>query len=295
MPMETSQDHFTIQFRNMMHVRQQQRKARLRPYCKELPMTGESMAYDGLGTVEARELNARFTRTQFDDIEHFRRKLGKRRFAVTLPIDASDLESKLTDPQGEYASAALMAMERVYDRVVYDAMFADVQTGQDFSTTVTAANDGVLTVNATGGLTLPKLLEGRQNFIDNEVGNDIPVSKCMGISGDEHTTLQQIQQLTSGDYSRQFSLENGEMVRAVGMDLVVFGASVVNPVLAVSGGVRTSFIMAKDAICVGMVRDWKVKVAERDDYVDTTQVQITGVLGAVRTEGKLIQKLTTTD
>lgn len=295
MPMETIDAHLITQFSDMMHVKAQQIKARLRPYVNIKKMTGDNFAYDGLGTVEARELTGRFNQTQFDDLEHFRRKITKRRFSVTLPIDKHDLEGRLTDPQGDYAEAALRAMERVFDRVCYDAMFADVATGRDFSTTVTFAGEGGLTVNATGGLTLAKLLEVKQNFIDNEVGVDMPTDVVVGVSGDEHTALLQIATLTSGDYSRQFALEKGEIVKAIGMDLVVFGASVTKPVLAVSAGVRTSFAMAKNALCVGLVRDWEISVKDRPDYVDTKQIQITGVLGAVRTEAKLLQKLTTTD
>lgn len=295
MAMETVDQHLITQFSDMMHIKAQQSKARLRPYCMLKRLTGDRFAYDGLGTVEARELTARFSATEFDDLDHFRRRIVKRRFSVTLPVDKNDLEGRLTDPSGEYAQAALNAMERVFDRVVYDAMFADVATGRDFETTVTFAGEGGLTVNATAGLTLAKLLEAKANFIDNEVGNEAPVQMCMGISGDEHTTLLQIATLTSGDYTRQFALEKGELVRAVGIDLIPFGASVVNPVLSVSSGTRTSFVMASNAMCVAIARDWEITVKDRPDYVDTKQIQITGALGAVRTEAKLIQKLTTTD
>lgn len=295
MAMETVDAHLITQFNDMMHVKAQQMKSRLRPYVIIKKMTGNDFAYDGLGPVEARELTGRFNLTQFDDIEHFRRKLSRRRFSVTLPIDDMDVEGRLTDPQGDYAQQTVNAMERVFDRVCYDAMFADVQTGKDFSTTVTATADGVLTVDATGGFTYPKLLEIRRNFFDAEVGNDIPVEVAIGISGDENSTLLQINQLTSGDFTRQVAVDKGQIVTACGMNLVMFGASVVNPLLAVAGGVRTSFALSYGGLCVGLSRDWKITIKDRADYTDVKQVQITGVLGAVRTEGRRIQKLTTTD
>lgn len=296
MAMETISAHAITQFSDMMHVRAQQIRARLRPYVEIRRLDGELFAYDGLGTVEAREIvGTRYPQTVFDDIEHNRRKLSKREFVITLPISDSDLENRLTDPQGQYADACVMAMERMFDRVVYDAMFADVATGREFATTVTAASDGVRTVAMGAAVTLAKLLELRQNFMDDEVGNDIPVDLCMGITGDEHTTMLQIATLTSRDYSEQFALEKGEITRAVGIDLIKFGANATNPVLAVSGGSRTGFCMAKNAICVGVQREWKITVKDRPDLVNTKQLQITGVLGAVRTEGKLIQKYTVND
>ncbi len=294
MVMETVDRHLITQFSDSMHVVAQQTKARLRPYTQVLKINGDRFAYDGIGDVEAKELTGRFNKTEWDDIEFFRRRITRRRFVVTIPLDEMDVEGMLTDPMSPLAQACTRAMERVYDRVVVDAMFADVYTGRDFETTITFAADGGRTVNATGGLTLPKLLEPGQNFIDDEVANDEDIPVVMGISGSEHTTLLQLQTLTSRDYTNQMSLEKGKITNVVGMGLVRFGANARKPVLPVVGGVRTSFVMAKGAVVVGIARNWRATVKDRADYVDTKQLQVTGVLGAVRTEGKLIQKFTTT-
>lgn len=293
----TVSEHAIIQFSEMVHHRAQQNKARLRPWVEIRQMDGKAMAYDGLGSVEAQELNGRYAPVEFSDIEHFRRKITKRRFGVTLPIDETDIEERLLDPENNYADETVKAMERVFDRVVIQAMFKDVQTGEDFENTITAANDGVLTVDATGGLTYEKLLEISQNFIDNEVGNDNERPMVMGISGSEHTDLMSELELTSGDYSREYVVDKGRMQMATGISLIKYGANSINgadPMLPVSSGTRTSFCMVDNAMCVGLSRAWKIKVQDRNDLYDTKQVQITGVLGAVRTEGKLIQKVTTT-
>lgn len=293
--METIDQHLITQFSDMMHIKAQQIHSRMRPYVSIKRMTGDIFAYDGLGDVVARELTGRFNLTQFDDIEHFRRKIKKRRFSITLPIDKNDVEGRLLDPQGEYASACIKEMERVFDRVCVDALFATVETGREFETSVTFASDGGRTVNATSGLTYEKLLEIGQNFIDDEVGNDSPIEVVIGISGDEHTDLMGEAELISGDYTRQYVVEKGEVQRAVGMTVVKFGANARTPVLSVSGGTRDCFALATGGLCVGMAREWELSIDKRPDYVDTKQVQITGVLGAVRTEGKLVQKVQTTD
>lgn len=295
MPGESVYNNYITQFSSMIHVKAQQMKSRLRPYTMERVIKGESAAYDGIGPVEARELVGRLNKTQFADIEHTRRQIPRRQFEVTLAIDKFDVEAKLTDPQGDYANAVLMAMERMYDRVCIESMFADVKTGKDFSGTVTFAADGGVTVDATAGYTLAKLLAILQTFADNEIGNDMPVDLVSGISGDEQTTLLQIAQLTSGDYSRQYSLEKGRIVNACGLNYILFGASVANPMLPVSGGVRTSFALATGGLCVGIGRDFGITIKDRADYVNVKQVQITGVMGACRTEGARIVKVTTTD
>lgn len=282
------------QFSAEVHQAAQQTKARLRGKVKIKPISGEEFAYDGLGPVEAAEIIGRHQAVEFSDINHLRRKLSRRRFSLTLPIDAADVRGVLLNPSSEYAAACARAMERVFDRVVIEAMFASVLTGRDFGTTVTFASESS-TVTATAGLTYEKLLEINQNFIDEEVGTDVPESLVMGISGDEHTDLMQELELTSGDYNRQYNVEKGRMQMAAGLELIHFGGAVNNPLLSVASSVRSCFAMSTRAMCVGISKEVSVKVEPRPDLVETTQVQLTFDLGAVRTEGVLIQKVTTTD
>lgn len=294
MAMETVDNVLVTQFSDMIHIKAQQKQARFRKYVEMRDMRGDDYAYDGLGQVEARELTGRFNLTQFDDLEHFRRQITKRQFVVTLPIDQYDVEGMLMDPQGQYAAACVRAMERVFDIVAYQALFATVNTGRTFSTPVTFASDQGLTVNATGGLTLAKLLALRQNYYDNEVDIDEDIPICIGITGEENTTLLQIDQLINRFYTDQLRLEKGRVREALGMNVEMWGGLVPNPVLATSGGVRSCFALAKGGLAMGMARDWDIQVDRRPDMVKVTQVQITGVIGGLRTEGKLVQKLTTT-
>ena len=284
------------QFSDMVHNEAQQLKARLRPYVQIKKMEGDHFAYDGLGSVESQELFGRVNKTEFGDIEHNRRKIAKRRFSITLPIDGDDVEGMLLDPQGEYAKAVVASMERRFDRVVMDAAFSDVLTGRDFDTSVTFANDGGLTVDATAGLTYEKLLEINQNFTNNEVGNEIPESFFLSISGKEQTALMGEAELTSGDYTRQFGIEKGQLQNAAGLDLIKYGASVSNPVIPLSSGGTERYLVAasRRAMCVGIAKEIELKIQPRPDYVDVMQVQAIFTLGAVRTEGALIQKVRTT-
>lgn len=294
MPMQSVDNHLVTQFSDMMHVAAQQRSARMRPYVEIRRMTGDVYAYDGLGQVEAREIQGRVQQTEFADIDHNRRKIARRQFEVTLPIDQTDIEAELTNPESNYAMAVMNAMERVFDRVVYDCLYASVYTGRDFTTLVDPVTDGVLTVNATSGFGYNSLLTIRQNFIDNEVGNDAPVPIALLIAGSEHTSLMKELQLTNNQYTNNMVVDQGNITKAAGIDLVRFGANANIPVLSVVGGVRNLFALAKGSVCVGMSRDWQITIKDRPDYVNVKQVQVTGVLGAVRTEGKLIQRVQTT-
>ncbi len=283
------------QFSDMVHNEAQQLTARLRPYAIIKKMDGDNMAYDGLGAVESRELTGRYNKTVFADIEHSRRKIARRRFEVTLPIDAHDVEGMLLDPHGEYAKAVVAAMERRFDRVIMEAAFADVLAGREFGSTVTFDSES-LTVDATGGLTYEKLLEIEENFTNNEVGTEMPVQKLLTISGGEHTALMGESELTSGDFTRQFAIEKGQMVNAAGYNLIKYGASVNNPILPLNAGGTERFLLAaaERAFCVGIGKEIDIQIKDRPDYVDVKQVQAIFTLGAVRTEGKLVQKVRVT-
>lgn len=283
-----------VQFSDMLHVKAQQIRSRIRPFVTIRPMIGDKFAYDGLGIVEAREVQGRIQKVQFDDIEHNRRRIKRRRFVVTLPIDASDVRGMLTDPQGPYAEASIRAMERVFDRVGVESIFADVATGREFETTVTFAGDGGLTVTATAGLTYEKLLEIRKNWRNNDVGTDIPEKLLFLITGDEEEQMMKETELTSGDFSKQFVVDQGEMTKAVGLNLLVYGADVPNPILSVASTTRSNIAMTGRALNYGLSKAMDVSVKDRPDYIELKQVQVIGELGAVRTEGVLAQKVTTT-
>lgn len=282
------------EFSEMVHEDVQQKSSKLKPYTLMKPMQGDIFAYDGIGTIEMREVNGRVVKADFDDIDHKRRKISRRRFVANLAIDSSDVRGALLDPQGEYSKQLANAAMRQWDRVAAEAAFADVLTGRDFDTTVDFANDGGLTVNATAGLTYEKLLEIQENFIDNNVGLDMDEKLFLTITGKENTSLMGETELTSGDFVRDLSVDNGRMVKAAGFDLIHFAANEVQPILDVTGGVRSLIAGSSRGICVGISQDMKITVTPRDDYIETTQVQVILEIGAVRTEGELLQKVTVT-
>lgn len=283
------------QFSDTVHLQAQQIKARLRPYVTVIPMNGDNFAYDGLGTVEAREIKGRIQQVVFTDIEHLRRKIARRRFEVTIPIDSADVRGMLSDPTNRYAAAIVAGIERRFDRLCVEAMFSDVYTGRDFDKRITAEEDGVLTVDATSGLTYEKLLEIKQNFIDGDVGNDMPEKFFLGIAGDEHTDLMSETKLVSGDYSRSYVIDKGEIVNAVGFDIIKYAGKTKKPMLNVdSSNVRSCFAASTRGIVVGISLTPKLDISERKDYYETHQVQMIVEMGAVRTEGCLIQKVKTT-
>ena len=282
------------EFSALVHHEAQQMNSRLKPYSIMKQMSGDVFAYDGLGRVEAREVAGRNVPATFDDITHNRRKISRRRFVVNLPVDSSDIRGALLNVDSEYAKSCAAAMMRQYDRVIYDAAFASVLTGRDFETTVTATNDGVLTVDATAGLTYERLLDIKQNFMDNDVGIDQNESLFLTITGDEHTDLMGETELTSGDFTRQFVIEKGVITQALGMNLVPFAASVPSPIIPTVSSQRKLIAASSRGFCVGVSKEMSVNIQERNDLIETHQIQVIMEIGAVRTEGALVQQVTVT-
>lgn len=294
MAVQSIDNGLITEFSDMVHLAAQQMQSRLKPYAKVQQMSGDLWAYDGLGRVEAREVLGRNAPATFDDITHNRRRIARRRFVINLPIDASDVRGALLNPESEYAKAVAAGMLRQYDRVMYQAAFADVLTGRDFGTTVTATTDGVVVVDATAGLTYEKLLEVRQNFYDRDVGVDDSEQIYLTIGGREHTNLLGEIELTSGDFGRQMPVDKGRIASALGMDLVLFASSVASPIIPASGGERQLLAASSRGIVLGVSKEMSIKIEPRNDLIETTQVQVLCEIGAVRSEGVLVQRVRVT-
>jgi hypothetical protein len=283
-----------IQFSDLVHKVAQQKTSRLKPHAQIKQMTGDVYAYDGLGRVEAREVSGRNVAATFDDIDHNRRKITRQRYVVNLPVDASDVRGALIDPESNYAEAIANAALRQYDRTIYNAAFATVLTGRDFETSVTAATDGVVTVDATAGLTYEKLLEINQNFMNEDVGTEQDEQIYLTITGAEHTALMKEEELISSDFNRAFVVESGRIKEAAGIRLIPFAASVPNPIIPVVSAKRALVAASSRGICFAISKDMSIKVQERTDLIETTQVQVVFEIGAVRTEGILVQQVDVT-
>jgi hypothetical protein len=279
------------EFNAALDAQEQQMVSRLTPFAVRKPIMGDDFAYDGLNEVNSYRANGRNPDIQPGTAAFSRRKMSRERVVVTLLVDERDVRGMLTNPDGALAQMCIAAVERETDRVIYDALFASVLTGRNFATTVTFANDGGATIDATAALTYEKLLEIRATFIDNEVGNQGDIAIALGISGDEHTDLMSEVELTSGDYTSQYVIEKGIIRTALGMALVAFGANATDPILETVASERISFALAQKGVCLGISQDRKVEVKDYPTKVETKIINVIKELGAVRSQGVRVQKI----
>lgn len=293
MTARTPNTSYITGFSEVVYHEFQQMTSKLFPYVELTELKADKKSIEGLNGVEAKEINGRYQSVVFDDIEHLRRKLPRRRFSVDLPIDANDARAILMDQPQEYAKAIVAALQRKMDRVIYDALFATIYTGEDFSTAVAYTNDGVRQVDATAGLTFEKFLEIKQNFIDDDVDVDNSMF-VFGGTGDEHTALMKETELTSGDYTRQYNLEKGTIVNVMGVDLKWFAANARNPIIqSNSSGYKRCFCAVKGGIILGVAKQVGIEIKDRPDLHETKQVSAIMSIGAVRRQGKVVQEVLT--
>jgi hypothetical protein len=284
-----------IQFSDQVHVNGQQMKTRLRDKVDVVPMSTGDMTVETLDSLEAIEITSRHQKTQGQDIVHGRRRIRMREFRTTIYLDEKDELSTLINPEKQYSAAVAKSMYRSFDRIVIQAGFDPVYTGKDMTTVLTAAQDGVISIDATAGSTYEKLLELHQSYMDYEIGTELEEDFYLCVSGDEWSDFMQETELTSGDFVTEKPIDGKKGVTKVaGIELIKFGGKVSNPLLPVASSVRDCLSFASGGIKVGLTKDVQVFVDIRPDLNRAKQVQAVQMIGATRTEGSRVRKYRTT-
>lgn len=243
---------------------------------------------------QLKDANERLTKIELGQTTVERRQLTRDRFYLAIGNDEREVRKMADNPVDYIINQLIAKANQKMDEIIVRAALGNVRIGVDGSSVVTAANDGVRTIDATGGLTYEKLLEAEQNFIDDDVHpEEMGLQKVALITGKEHTALMKEPELTSGDYSRHFVVDKGRMQEAAGYHLIKFAANAKNPILEVIGGNRQCLLMLPGAVHVGIGKEFSVSVEKRHEYLETAQIVICGEVGATRLEGKSIQLLET--
>lgn len=295
MALQTSiSDVLITKFSDTVFKLAQQTQARTRPLCEFQMVDAEQLLLDRIGSTEVQDLNERFAEIVPNDIQWDRRRLAATRFGLPLFVDKWDEDRMLANPQSELAVRAAQALERKLDRIALAALNAQVLTGRNGTVPVSAATDGVVTSNFQGGFTYESLLALNAQFASVEIGTESTLRKFLLISEVEHQALMKEGMLLSGDFSNQYAVDKGKMVRALDFEIIVFGSGVPIPMLQVANGVRTCFAVAQGAVKIGMTQSWEIDVEKRTDRWKTTQVLASGIAGGVRMEGARVIAFQTT-
>ncbi len=214
-------------------------------------------------------------------------------------VDEKDIRDILMDPTGDLAQRQTERFNRKLDIDVVAAMFANVDVGPtDGATTSTSfAADGGQIIDMTAGATYEKLLSIMQVLIDREVINQEQASMYMSLDGAMNTSFLNELELTNSQYTSVQNAETGLIQRWGPIEFIRYGsgADIPDPILPVSGGVRTGYCIAPGALQFRVQKEIKTDIIKLDQtHHNTWSISTEMTYALVRTDARKILKVTTT-
>lgn len=291
-------------FLDSFHELAQQTKSRLvaTRAIKFLPSKGKTNNMARIGRLELEEVSARNPDKAYGDYNLDNRQFSKKRFTKTITIDAKhDINELIKDPTSDILKQLNNAKERVIDRIGIAAALGPVLVGAPDAapSSVSAATDGVLTVSATAGFVYSTVQQISQNFINNDVPIEVWSGATICVTGKENTDLMGETEFINSLYITGKPVETGVMEKAGAFRVVLFagsvngGITVTNPILPEGVSTRDCVVLAPESIAMSMELA-KLEVEKNYNKVNSWDITIDFWINAMRTEGALVQKITTT-
>ena len=291
-------------FQDSFHELAQQTKSRLvaSRAIKFMPSKGKTNNMARMGRVELTEVNTRNPDKQYGDYNVDNRQFSKRRFTKTIVIDAKhDINELIKDPTSDILKQLNNAKERVIDRIAVAAAVGAVLTGapDEAPTSTSAATDGVLTVTATSGFVYATVQAISQNYINNDVPYEAWSGATTCVTGKENTDLMGETEFINSQYISGRVVEKGVMDKAGAFRVELFagsvngGITVVNPILPEGASTRSCVVLAPESIAMAMELAG-LGVEKSGTKVNSFDITIDFWINAMRTEGVLVQIVTTT-
>lgn len=293
-----------LTFRESLYALAQQTKSKLSSagVIQYLPSKGKTNNVARIGRLELVEVNARNPDKVYGDYALDNRQFSKRRFTKTIQIDAKyDINELLKDPTSDILAQLDAAKERVIDRVAIQGAVGSVLVGAPDAapTTITAAQDGVITIDATAGFTYEIVEQVTENFINN----DLPYSDFKGsvlcVTGSENTDLMGEVEFINNQYINGKPTAGGIITEAGTYRVELFagsktgGIQVSAPILPEGTTTRQCVALAPGAIFMSMELA-ALKVKESDSKVNSWDITIDFWINSMRAEGVKVQIITTT-
>lgn len=257
---------FSQQYGDNVLLLSQQKSSRLRSAVYVEQIEGKSAYIDQVGSVTAQRITNRHGDSPLNSTPHRRRKLNLVDYDTGDLIDRLDKVKTLIDPTNSYAMAHAAAMGRAMDDEIIGAAFADMQTGEDGSTTVAFPSSNQVAVNSwkygsgsgNAGLTVSKIIEAKQ-ILD---GNDVdPDEERFAIVGSKQiANLLATTEVTSADYNNVKALVEGKVDTFGGFKFIRS-----ERLLTDGSGYRRCIFFAKNGLALGIGSDVVSRITERAD------------------------------
>lgn len=293
-----------LNFQDSFHELAQQTKSVLvgTGAIKFLNPKGKTNNMARIGRVELAEVDTRNPDKEYGDYALDNRQFTKRRFTRTIQIDALyDINELLKDPTSDILMQLDHAKERVIDRIGVSAAVGSVLVGAPDAapSSVTAASDGVLTVDGSSGFVYAIVQKITQNYINNDVQMASFAGSTICVTGKENTDLMGEDKFINNDYVSSRPVEKGVMEKTGTYRVALFagsengGITVTNPILPEGATLRSCVVLAPNSIAMAMELG-DMGVEKSATKVNSFDITIDFWINAMRTEGVLVQIVSTT-
>lgn len=267
-----------------------------------LPSKGKTNNFARIGRIELDEVNQRNPDKQFGDYALDNRQFSKRRFTKTIQIDMKyDVNELLKDPTSDILTQLNNAKERIIDRVAIAASVGAVLVGgpDTAPSSISAATDGVVTIDGTGGFTYEIVQAITQTFINSDLQYDEFRGSTLAVTGAENTDLMGEDQFINQFYIRSY-VEMAGVAQNLGTYQVAMfagsstaGGTIAQPVLPEGSTTRSCVCLAPNSIAMSMeIGDMGVE--KSNTKVNSMDITIDLWINAMRTEGVRVVIITTT-
>jgi hypothetical protein len=267
-----------------------------------LPSGGRTVNMARIGGTELVTVTGRNPDKQYSDFAQDNRQMTRDRQTRTFLIDEKDdIDELIADPTSQLYKALEYAKNRSIDRFISTVAVGSVLIGRPDRQTslLTAANDGVLTVDASAGLTYEKVQEMVENYINNDVPMSVWSKAVLAITGTENTDLMSEAEFISSDYISGRPVENGTSSKTGTFNTLLFagsktgGVTVNNPILTEGSTLRKCVLLAPESIGLSMEIN-SLRLEPSAGKVGSKELTIDFWIGAMRKEGVLVQQVNTT-
>lgn len=267
-----------------------------------VPSEGQTYNFTRTGKTELVEINDRNALKQYENTAFDNRQFSKVRFTRTFLIDEKqDINELITDPTSEIVNGLNYAANRVKDKIGVKNLLGPVLVGMPGGQTTsrTAAQDGVKTIDATGGLTYDRIQEITRNFQNSDLDTVDYQGAVISVTGKENLNLMGENKFINNDFINGRPVEAGYQMSAGMYRLANFAGSVngvntyLNPILPEVSGVRNGFVACPNSLLM-MMEIARLDVEKSDQHVNSWAITIDMWIGAMRKEGILVQQINTT-
>lgn len=254
-----------------------------------------------MGKIELVKVDGRNPLKQYTDYSVDNRMLRKNRFTASVLLDEKhDVNELITDPTSYIMTNLLAAKNRVIDRVICASAIGPVLVGspngpQEF---ISAADDGVQTVDATSGVNYETYTSIIQTFVNSEITMDMIYQAKLLITGKENTALMNEDKFINTRYMPGYAVEKG-FAKPGALDFILFagsvtgGNTVTNPILPEEATTRHCLALAPDSVAVSMELA-RLAVEQSATHVNSKELTIDFWINGMRTEGARVIDIKTT-